>query len=143
MKLRHAAAFGLLMCFGLQACSESGDKPGWYRMLPPIVDDQPNTAAPLPQWLISPPKPYASEAECTSDLSPREKKAVAEQRPAGFLLWPGVSGNQRLLVEQENAARCAYSDHPQFPKLVRLDPLERESIEREKDPGKFGLPLGN
>ncbi len=133
MTLRHAAALALLACVSLQACSETKGNPGWYRMLPPIADSKPNTAAPLPQWLITP-KPYASEAECKADLPLRQKKALTEPHDAAFFLWPGVPGTESLLAEQQNAARCAYSDHPQFRTIIRIN---RESAER--NPSNFNL----
>jgi hypothetical protein len=75
MKLRGAAVLALFASVFFEACSETGGNPGWYRMLPPIADNKPNTAAPLPRWLTTP-KAYASEEECRADLPIRQKKGA-------------------------------------------------------------------
>jgi hypothetical protein len=126
-KLRHTAALVLLACVFFNACSETEGTPGWYRMVPPIADNEPDTAAPLSKWFINPPKPYDSEAVCKADLLQRQTKAQTAPHDHVFFLWPGVPGTEALLMEQTKSARCAYSEHPQFRDLIKTN---QESLEK-------------
>ena len=70
MKLRIAVPLALCI---VAACSTvTPSSPRWYRMIPPIVNDKPDTAAPLSRWLVNPAHPYDSEQLCQTDLVHRQ-----------------------------------------------------------------------
>ena len=107
MKLRHAAA--LVLCLVVEGCSL---EKGWYRMIPPIASNKPDTAAPLTQWHVNPVSPYRSEQECQADVVRRQADTSQDQE--AFILWPNAAGNAAMLAEQRKLARCVSSDDPLF-----------------------------
>jgi hypothetical protein len=86
MKLRHAAALGLL---------------GWYLMVPPTGKDFPsgNLNAPISQWLKRP-TIYRSRDECEHVLDKQRRLLNAK--------------NQQLAVRFYKQAQCVATDDPRL-----------------------------
>ena len=116
----------------LAGCSTTTQNlPGWYRMIPPIVNDKPDPAAPFSQWLVNPAHPYDSEQLCQTDLIHRQGDNAhlrldakvrgvtyddpnADPATEPLILWPDTPGNATMLGEQRKLAQCVSSTDPRL-----------------------------
>lgn len=90
MKPRHIAALALV---------------GWYLMLPPIQEDQPNTDAPLSEWTIS--ASFDTAKECQQDKG--------ENWESILKLSPSVPTKDSIAANrQAMEAVCVATDDPRF-----------------------------